>query len=74
MNVAAKDFNKKTLDLLSKKGVNVISCQAIPAFEGDKYFTGTAYMLDYNGHGFSRTHAQVLIMANSSWTPEVDGL
>lgn len=72
VNVVTKDFSAKTLAALSKKGVNVVSVQAVPAFDGDKYFSGCAYMLDYNGHGFMRTHSQVVIMAASSWHPEKD--
>lgn len=67
-----KDFSKKTLSQLSKKGISISGSQAVPAFEGDKYFSGVAYMLNYNGHGFLRTHSQVIVLAASSWDPETD--
>lgn len=67
-----KDFNKKTLANLSKKGISVISSQAVPAFDGDVYFSGVAYTLVYNECSFIRTHSQVLVIAVSSWNPETD--
>lgn len=71
-SVAQKDFSKKTLAGLSKKGVSVVGVVAVPAFEGDKYFSGTAYQLEFNGTGFIRSHSQVLVMAVSSWNPQID--
>lgn len=67
-----KHFSKKVLALLAKKGVSVIGAQAVPAFEGDRYFTGTAYQLVFNGASFMRTYSQVETMAVSSWQPETD--
>lgn len=67
---ALKDFSKKTLRQLAAKGISVVSSQAVPAFEGDKYFSDVAYMLEYEGEGFLRTHVQVLAIAASSWNPE----
>ena len=61
------DFSKKTLSSLAGKGVTVIGSVAVPAFEGDKYFTGVAYQLNNNGQMIVRFHHQVLAMANSSW-------
>jgi len=66
------DFSKKTLSLLSKKNISVIGAQAIPSFEGDLYFSGTAYKLRYNEVHFMRTHSQVIVLAQSSWNPELD--
>ena len=70
--ISSKDFSKSTLSALQKKGVRIIGVQAVPAFYGDKYFTGVAYMLEYNGHGFMRSHSQILVMAKSSWMPSTD--
>lgn len=33
------DFSKKTISNLSKKGVSITGKQAIPGFDGDKYFS-----------------------------------
>jgi len=72
---AQKDFNKSTLSALAKKGVQVVSAQAVPAFEGDVYFSGVAYTLVANGTtSFVRTHSQILVMAKSSWMPNQEGL
>ena len=65
-------FSPKTIKQLSKKGISIISTQAVPAFEGDIYFSGVAYMLSYKNTGFLRTHSQVIVLANSSWNPETD--
>jgi hypothetical protein len=65
-----KDFSKKTLAQLDKKAISIVGTQAVPAFEGDLYFVGVAYMLSYKGNGFMRTHSQVIILAGSSWNPE----
>ena len=67
---ATKDFSKKTLTGLSKKGISVVSSQAIPAFDGDIYFSGVAYTLSYKENSFIRTHSQVLAISASSWDPE----
>jgi hypothetical protein len=52
----AKDFSKKTLSQLANKGISILGSTAIPAFEGDKYFSGVAYQLAYNGTGFIRNY------------------
>lgn len=65
-----KDFSKKTISNLFKKGISVVGVQAIPDFAGDKYFSGTAYKLVWNGNGFIRTYSQVIVLASSSWSPE----
>lgn len=67
-----RDFSKKTLAQLTKKGISVIGAQAVPAFDGDKYFSGSAYKLEWNGTGFLRTFDQVLVLAASSWDPATD--
>lgn len=68
--IASKDFSKKTINALTKKGVSIEGVQAIPAFDGDTFFSGVAYLLSANGAGFIRTHSQVVVMANSSWNPD----
>jgi len=67
-----KDFSKKTLSLLSKKGISIIGTQAVPDFDGDRYFSGVAYKLVYDGTMFLRTFQQVQVLAASSWNPETD--
>jgi len=66
------EFSPKTLRQLAAKGISIIGKQAIPGFEGDKYFSGTAYNLEWNHHGFMRTYSQVIVLASSSWNPETD--
>lgn len=66
------DFSKKTMRQLSAKGISLVGLQATTAFEGDKYFSDTAYKLVWNGIGFIRTHSQVIILAASSWNPATD--
>lgn len=58
-----RDFSRATIKTLAKRGVRVIGTQAIPAYEGDRYFSGVAYVLDVSGTSAVRTHAQVLDMA-----------
>jgi hypothetical protein len=66
-----RDFNKSTLSALLKKGVRIAGKQAMPAYEGDVYFTGCAYQLvTKTGKSLLRTHSQVLVMAKSSWMPD----
>lgn len=65
-------FSPKTIKLLSQKEITIVSTQAVPAYDGDKYFSGVAYLLDYKGKGFMRTHSQVVVLALSSWNPETD--
>lgn len=72
-SIAQKDFSKKTISLLAEKGVNIINTVAVPAFDGDVYFSGVAYTLEFNGLSFMRTHHQILCMAVSSWNPNDEG-
>jgi len=65
-------FDKKTLNGLAKKNIQVVKSQAIPAFEGDLFFTATAYLLRYKDKGFMRTYNQVLCISRSSWNPDTD--
>lgn len=65
-----KDFSKKTLNALARKRIQISGSTSVPGFEGDKYFSGVAYNLVWNGIGFIRTHSQVITLALSSWNPE----
>lgn len=65
-----KDFSKKVLASLSKKGISIVGSVAVPAFEGDVYFSGVAYQLVWNEIGFIRTYSQVEAIAASSWCPQ----
>lgn len=66
-----RDFSKSTLNALLNKGVRIAGKQAMPAFEGDVYFTDFAYQLvTKDGHSMLRTHSQILVMAKSSWMPD----
>lgn len=65
-----KDFSRKTLKQLASKNINIMGVQAIPAFEGDQYFSGTGYVLNAGGSQIIRTYDQVVVMGSSSWTPE----
>lgn len=68
ISIAVRDFSKSTIKALSKKGVSIVGCQSVPAYEGDRYFTGKSYQLvTSDGYGMIRTHSQVLTMAKSSW-------
>jgi hypothetical protein len=68
--VGARDFSAKVRRQLDKKGVAIVGIQAVPDFEGDKYFSGTAYQLVAHGTSFLRTHSEVCTMAQSSWMPD----
>lgn len=65
----SKDFSKKVNAALSSKGISVVGATAVPAFEGDKYFTGIAYTLVWNGISFLRSYQDVQVLALSSWDP-----
>ena len=58
-----RDFSAKTIRALRIKGIRVIGTQAVPDFEGDRYFSGVAYRLDDNGAHRVRSHAEVLRLA-----------
>lgn len=59
-----KDFSKNTVNKLAKKGITIIGSQAVPAYEGDKYFTGVAYQLSFGGNSYLRTFSQVIEIAS----------
>lgn len=69
-NLIYKDFSKKVLASLAKKGISIVGSQAVPAFEGDVYFQDVAYMLVWNETQFLRTYSQVNSLALSSWCPK----
>jgi hypothetical protein len=68
----SKDFSKKTVSQLAKKGISIVGIQAVPAFKGDQYFSETAYILKHEGTGFIRSFSQVIVLASSSWNPKTD--
>lgn len=68
----AKDFKPKTIKQLAAKEIVIVGTQAIPAHGNDKHFASVAYLLNYKGKGFMRTHSQVIVLAGSSWNPETD--
>lgn len=50
INLAAeRGLSVSALQDLDARGIRVIGQQAVPAFDGDRYFTGSAYVLDDNG-------------------------
>ena len=65
------DFSKKTMRQLAAKGISLVGLQAIPLDSNDHYFSDTAYQLVWNGTSFIRTHSQVIVLAASSWNPEI---
>ena len=69
-SIGVRDFDTKTIKLLSKKGVTITGIQSVPADENDVYFTETAYLLNANGQRLIRRYSQVITMAVSSWMPE----
>ncbi len=67
--IACRDFGKKTVNILSKKGVQFTGGQSAPLWEGDVYFGDTVYTVLIGGQVCAvRTYRQILAMANSSWT------
>ena len=60
---AARDFSAAVRKALAVRGITIVGAQAAPAFEGDVYFSGTAYVLNDNGTHRVRTFSQVLALA-----------
>lgn len=58
--IPATHFSKRTLRALAAMGIFIISAQAVPAFSGDTYFQGTAYMLT---NGQMRSFLEVIAIA-----------
>ena len=61
----ARDFSAATRRALLKARIRIVGATAAPAFEGDAYNTGTAYMLDIDGKGCLRTFREVLKLAGA---------
>ena len=70
--IHTKDFSAKTIKQLTSKGISIIGTQAMPGFEGDIYFSGVSYKLQFENKMFLRNHSQVIVLAASSWSPETD--
>jgi hypothetical protein len=58
-----RDFSRKTLAALARKGIRVLGAQAAPAFAGDETFSGRVYQIAKDGCSMMRSHAQVMEMA-----------
>ena len=58
--IPATHFSKRTLRSLASKGIFLTRSQAVPAFAGDQYFQGTAYLLS---DGRLRSYLEVLAIA-----------
>lgn len=58
-----RHFSPSTIKALAAKGIVVTGIQATPAFPGDVYHTGTAYLLNDNGTGKVRSFMEVLELA-----------
>ena len=61
----ARDFSAATRRALLAAGVAIIGVQAAPAFEGDAYFTGTAYAVSDNGTHRLLSHREVRALAGA---------
>jgi hypothetical protein len=61
--IARSHFNARTLRALTRQGIRLVGIQAAPAFDGDLYFTGTAYVLDVCGECRIRSYGEVLALA-----------
>lgn len=59
----ARDFSAATRKALAVRNIAIVGAQAVPAFEGDAYFSGTAYMLSIAGVGCLRSFYEVLALA-----------
>jgi hypothetical protein len=60
---AALTFSAATRAALARKGITITRTQAIPGFEGDRYFSGTAYVLNDNGTQRVRSFNEVLTLS-----------
>lgn len=59
----AKDFSAAERRALLARGIRIVSTTAVPAFDGDLYFSGRAYMLDIGGCGCLRSYMEVCAIA-----------
>lgn len=69
-SIASKDFSRKTLTALSRKGIAVAGMTFVPGADGSFANGERAYELVVNGCQYIRTHGQVLTCAASSWCGE----
>lgn len=68
--IASKDFSRKTLTALSRKGVAIGGATLAPGADGSYANGERAYALIVDGCQYLRTHSQVLVCAASSWRGE----
>jgi hypothetical protein len=68
--IASKDFSRKTLSQLTRKGIEIASATFVPGADGSFANGERAYALVVNGCQYLRTHSQVLVCAASSWCGE----
>jgi len=67
--IANRHFGVKMVNILSKKGVEIVGIESVPGWDGDKYFCGTAYSVAIGGQlNAIRTANELITMARSSWT------
>ncbi len=67
--IANRHFGVKMVNILSKKGVEIVGIETVPGWDGDKYFCGTAYSVAIGGQlNAIRTANELITMARSSWT------
>lgn len=65
--IGKRDFSVAVNRQLAARGFVIVGIQAVPAYEGDVYFSGTAYrLIDTSADGsFVRTYAQVKSLAET---------
>jgi hypothetical protein len=69
--IASKDFSRKTLSQLARKGIAVTGAAFAPGPDGSFANGERVYILVIDGCQYIRTHAQVLVCAASSWRGDV---
>ncbi len=70
LQIAAKDFSKKTLNQLSSKGIRLADVSWAPGTDGSFSNGERVYALVIDGCQYMRTYLQVLVCASSSWRGE----
>lgn len=63
MTIGTRDFSVKARKALAARNIAIVGIQAVSAFEGDLYCSGTAYVLNVNGTACLRTFREVLALA-----------
>lgn len=58
----ASHFSAKVRRALLKRGIILMGLQAVPAFTGDRYFSGTAYTVSDNDTGRVLSYADVMAL------------